>query len=519
MGRSPSATRVRLPRECFIPVAKHRLVDSLLGQLESPGQEGFAAFCRMIEAIYHFEFHDTASQLKQDFALLHDDQPQQQAPPSDEELLRAERRFLDNFLTMMEKGNFRLLTQDDIDVAEEEDYLFHLPVKVDWNKLDQEMLSRYFADRRYADGARPPQFADRILIFQRGVGIDRTEGFHFIQKLDLIVTQLLEGAWRLLTRPLDLIRSGTPTTRSDDPPQDRQAHAPRQSEESDRFVDRITLRSTGVGLGALLRKTAIQEPTFDELILLYRLDASASGKETPDHESRAVHIKAFRGIPMADLEVVFPEKRISMQPVDLVKLVITGTVGLVVVATKLIFASVFNPVMAAAALATIAGYAAKVFMGFKVSRDRYQHLVTQSLYHKNQDNDLGVIFYLMDSLEDQEFKEAVLAYYFLWQQGELSEAELDRRCEAHLKQQFGADVDFEVDDALRKLHREGLITSHAGRFRACPIDEALQRLDHKWDNYFQFNAAGEQAPESAGPRVLPHPGVTDRRESGTAEAA
>ena len=44
----------------------------------------------------------------------------------------------------MEKGNFRPLTQHDVEVAEAEDYLFNLPVQTDWTKLDQGMLSRFY---------------------------------------------------------------------------------------------------------------------------------------------------------------------------------------------------------------------------------------------------------------------------------------------------------------------------------------------------------------------------------------
>ncbi|MCH8155388.1 MAG: DUF3754 domain-containing protein, partial [Proteobacteria bacterium] len=60
------------------------------------------------------------------------------------------------------------------------------------------------------------------------------------------------------------------------------------------------------------------------------------------------------------------------------------------------------PLAALAGAATVLGYAAKIFLGFRVARERYQHVVTDSLYNKNMGNDLGVIFYLINALE--EFK-------------------------------------------------------------------------------------------------------------------
>lgn len=81
-----------------------------------------------------------------------------------------------------------------------------------------------------------------------------------------------------------------------------------------------------------------------------------------------------------------------MKPLDLLKLSATGLVGFVMVLTKVVVQAALNPVLALAAFGTMAGYASKVLMGFKVSRDRYQHVVTTSLYDKNRDNNLGVIF-------------------------------------------------------------------------------------------------------------------------------
>jgi hypothetical protein len=184
--------------------------------------------------------------------------------------------------------------------------------------------------------------------------------------------------------------------------------------------------------------------------------------------------------------VVFPEKHISMKPLDLVKLLITAAIGVGVACTKLLVAAI-NPILAAAALTTMAGYAGRVFFGFKASKDRYNHLVTNSLYHKSLDNNLGVIFYLMDSLEEQEFKETVLGYFVLWREGDMTAATLDGRCEALIDEIFGWQTNFEIADALAKLERDDLILRNGEMLRARPLAEALERLDGKWDNFFKYN--------------------------------
>lgn len=504
-----TTTRVRVEPEHFIPLAKHRIVQSLKQLLPADQQAKFHDFCRLVEAIYHFEYHDTSQELKQDFLLFDEQDGKVERRLADPDQVKAaEDRFLVNFVHMMDKANFRLLTQEDIDLAEAEDYLFNLPVEIDWDALDTQLLGRYLEQHGYVENGSAPRFANRILMFCRGVGVDQAHGFHLLPKIDLLITRLLE--W-FIARIKGLFgrkqSANTPDAAHDaapDPaPQTEADSADDQSRNcihEDRYIERVTLRNSNIGLGSLLRRTRLQEPTFKELIILFRFASptpkpkrkgktkkNENATETEAERDLAIHIKAFREIPMADLEVVFPEKRISMKPVDLIKLIVTGSIGLVMVTVKFLFAAALNPVVALAALATVGGYAGKIFVGFKISKDRYQHLVTNSLYNKNLDNDLGVVFYLMDSLEEQELKEAVLAYFFLWTTGECTEEELDGHCEQFLHEQFGVEVDFEADDALEKLRRDNLITEIDGRFRANPLDDALRRLDEKWDNYFTYN--------------------------------
>jgi hypothetical protein len=83
----------------------------------------------------------------------------------------------------------------------------------------------------------------------------------------------------------------------------------------------------------------LQEPTFKEIVLLYRPAAPDSAAQR-----NAIYIKSFRdsmpdslrlayvaAVPMADLEVVLPEKKIGFNSVDLLKFTITGCVGIITV--------------------------------------------------------------------------------------------------------------------------------------------------------------------------------------------
>lgn len=493
-------TRVRVEQDHFIPVSKNRLVETLLQEIDdADNKQRFEAFCRLIEATYHFEHHQMSQQLKQDFRLFDPDSNCGEIDRlTGDQIEHVEDRFLENFRKLMEKANFRLLSQSDIDVAEAEEYLFSLPVQVDWDKLDREMLGRFFEQQSSAtDGTSLPRFAERILIFHRGVGVDTMSGYLILQKVDYLVDRLL--AWimkpfvRGATRETDSQEDSLPATNDAG-----RAVAEKNQDNcifEDRYVERINLRSTGVSFRSLFQRTLIQEPTFKELVILFRFAADAkteadAAKVNPEGY-RKVFVKAFRDIPMADLEVVFPAKRISMEPVDLIKLVVIGGVGVVVVLFKLIFTAALNPLLLFAALFSVGGYAGKIFVGFKAAKDRYHNLVTQSLYHKNLDNDLGVIFYVVDALEAQEFNEAVLAYFFLLQDGEMSQNQLDGCCERFLHQHFDVEVNFEVHDALGKLVREKIVDQTGDSFRAAPLKEALKQLDFNWDNLFKYHGADD----------------------------
>ncbi len=489
----PPVTKVLIPHEHYIPVSKYKL-SKRLALLHNDKNERyqFEQLCRIISAIYHFEYHKVQEELSKGYRIF---DPligsEERQGMTEEEIWAAEDEFLTDFLLMMERGNFLPLTQEDYDVADEEDFLFNLPVKISLDKLDHEMIPRYFHKnperlQRYFDG-NLPKFAESILIFRRGVGREKFTGFLTIQKIDVLVSRVLTWIWnktfgRLFSKPEP--ESHGPTAQE----KIQAKNTEKNHIHEDRYEERITPTHITRGLFCLLRRDTIKEPTFKNLIILFRYATPKTGRNEPPPKELGIHIKQFRDIPMADLEVIYPEKHLSMKPLDLVKLGITLVSGIVIAGWKLVFSAVLSPILLIVALSTIVGYGMKVFFGWQNSKNRYEQLVTNSLYHKSLDNDLGVIFYLMDSLENQEFKEAILAYYFLWRQGPATEAELDQKCEKFIHDAFDVEVDFEVDDALHKLEKEQLVTKDEnGKYTAIPIVAALEKLDEKWDNYFTWN--------------------------------
>ena len=138
----------------------------------------------------------------------------------------------------------------------------------------------------------------------------------------------------------------------------------------------------------------------------------------------------------------------------------------------------------------LGGYAYKQYSGYQVTKQTYSKMLTESLYYQSLDNNLGVITQIMDEAEEQECRETMLAYYYLWKHAPAegwSSEQLDDYVEMELEGKLNLKVDFEVDDALAKLETLEIVTRHGDKYRVIALEKALERLDYRWDHYFEYN--------------------------------
>ena len=109
-------------------------------------------------------------------------------------------------------------------------------------------------------------------------------------------------------------------------------------------------------------------------------------------------------------EIVFPEKTIRMGSFDLTMLIIS-----VLIAVPAVIKVITGGGGASfGLLAGVTALIAKTVTRYLQTRSNYMSKMTQHLYEKNLDNSFGVLQFLVDSLEEQEYKEAVLVYFLLW---------------------------------------------------------------------------------------------------------
>lgn len=257
----------------------------------------------------------------------------------------------------------------------------------------------------------------------------------------------------------------------------------------------------------LIRKE-ISFTNYDRVVLYIRFgdDYQQGNAALPGCKPGATLLKLFQNVPRADLEMLFPNTSVRMRTLDKLLIGVPAVVsGGIVLTTKLGASLVLlgsllgfwfglsaEPVelnkatltILLAGLATLGGYLWKQFSNFKNRKLYFMQALTQNLYFKNLDNNAGVFHRLANDAEEEECKEAILAYYFLLIDGPKTRKQLDTTIENWLAEKWQCHVDFEIDDALNKLLVLSLVSEENGRLSAIAPKQAIKKLDQRWDNYF-----------------------------------
>ncbi|XP_022934334.1 uncharacterized protein LOC111441530 [Cucurbita moschata] len=463
MGKNKEV--IRLERESVIPVMKPKLIMTLANLIEHNSDRAeFLKLCKRIEytirAWYLLQFEDLM-QLYSLFDPVHGAQKLEQQRLSSDEIEVLEQNFLSYLFQVMEKSNFKITSDEEIEIALSGQYLLNLPITVDESKLDKVLLKKYFATHPQAN---LPDFVDKYVIFRRGIGIDRTTDFFFMEKVDVLIGRF--WAYLLRLTRLEKIFCRRPSRR---PMEDRKKNdeiSP-DADLDDLSVERVRLENMELSARNLLGKVTIQEPTFDRIIVVYRRASAKSNSE------RGIYVKHFKNIPMADLEIVLPEKKNpGLTPMDWVKFLVSAIVGLVAVVgsiemPKADFWVIF------AVLSTVIGYCAKTYFTFQQNMATYQNLITQSMYDKQLDSGRGTLLHLCDDVIQQEVKEVIISFFILMEQGKATLEDLDLRCEELIKEEFGENCNFEVDDAVHKLEKLGIVSRDSvGRYYCVGLKRA-----------------------------------------------
>lgn len=250
-----------------------------------------------------------------------------------------------------------------------------------------------------------------------------------------------------------------------------------------------------------MKKEEIATEAFDRVIQVLQFhdedwfEKNNRMKHYQGIESAGLHLRLFKTVPKLDLETIFPNTSPEMRYMDKIKIFAPLVGGLITLGMKfgpLIFGggtgstsvSIISGICAA-----MGTYILKSYMSYQKTREKYQSQISKDLYFKGQANNAAVLNMIIDLAEEQEVKEALLAYTFLLvdKDGKHDKKSLDMRIEKWLLDTFAVEVGFEVDDALRKLEDMKLLKRAAeGSLTVLSIDESLKVLDYHWDHIFSY---------------------------------
>ena len=422
MDQQPAQDSGTSEREHFIPVRKIDVIDALIKHgALGADRDNFRRFCQLLGAIQHYEYHEQLDRLHDDYFYF--------APESTAHahagagtLKRAYRDLIEGLTKVLHDANFIEVSRDEIERSQREDSIVRVKLHV---PVDNYRDIRFFRRGHH----------------QETVEIKTWFGFRT-----------------------------------------RQA----EFKVYDDIVMLVTVKEAAPALANSKKKK----------------------KKPPKPKLRpgAVLLKYFHNIASADLNALFPDVKVVMSWRDqlvigvpalitgvpiLLKLASTVTVLFLIAGFYLGYASSVRDEEWAGALAAISGlgalggFAVTQWMKFQRQTLIHQKALSDNVYYRNVNNNAGVFDTLIGEAEEQECKEALLAYYFLLEPNGIDTHDaLDQHAETWLKKTFSVDVDLQTNDALAKLDRLGLLMRNGEQLTVAPLDEALPRLDQVWNGFF-----------------------------------
>src|SRR5499427_5805533 len=264
-----------------------------------------------------------------------------------------------------------------------------------------------------------------------------------------------------------------------------------------------------------LRRRKVEIEVFDDIVLVVAMKNQAeigSRRELRILKRRrivpgSVLLKYFRNIACGDLYALFPNARVVMSNFDkaflgvpaiaggipiLVKLYATISVLFLVVGIyfggsgSVADADMKTALAALMGIVALGGFAVRQWLKYQHQTLKYHMELSENMYFRNINNNAGIFDYLIATAEDQETKEAALAYHFI-RKAEVAPTatEIASRIEAWLAKNFTVNLDFKVAHALKTLDRFGLVRREGEWLFVPPLEPAITQLHQVWNNFFK----------------------------------
>jgi hypothetical protein len=263
------------------------------------------------------------------------------------------------------------------------------------------------------------------------------------------------------------------------------------------------------------RRRQVEVEVFDDIVIVVAMKSQAeigSRRELRILKRRkvipgSVLLKYFRNIACGDLYALFPNARVVMSNFDKAFLGVPAIAGGIPILLKLyatisvlfVVAGIYfggsgsvadtdmkTALTALMGVVALGGFAVRQWLKYQHQTLKYHMELTENIYFRNVNNNAGIFDYLIATAEDQETKEAALAYHFIRKAEAAPMAtEVAGRVETWLANNFAVNVDFKIDDALKTLNRFGLVRREGEQLLVPPLEAAITQLHQVWNNFFK----------------------------------
>mmetsp|Transcript_11365 Transcript_11365/g.34215 ORF Transcript_11365/g.34215 Transcript_11365/m.34215 type:complete len:624 (-) Transcript_11365:189-2060(-) len=451
-------------------------------------------------------------------------------------------RLASTIHSLAERCNFEPLSQAVFDFACETDFECAIDQKMQTSLLENSFVTHLRTSSQHSsDFIGSADLCNHCLVYHRGMGTAARSGFFAMEKIDILLKWIMTPLVALFLRPVRFLwrllwtslldeddspseKSSTPlpsggddgptspapvdsnldTTTADGMPSppptpaDADERLPEaigadRAELNRKFVrqlraERVSLEDTLWAKPQTFFQTIeLHEPTFKEVMLVYRTEEECENAFRMQRHPQ-LQVSLFRDIPVADFETILPAQKPLTRAFDIFKLLLVF-VGVIVYIIRTLESQaeletadiddIIDSLLPA--VVGLIGYASKIIISWRKMQRVYQDTILKFLSTYYLAKQEAVLPLLLNEMLQQELKEALLAYYFLWKSPNDTPRLLDDECEHHLHSYHGENIDFDVHDAIIKLkqcaivHYEGPLTDET-QLAYMSIGRAVNRL-------------------------------------------
>eukprot|EP00756_Hemistasia_phaeocysticola_P044538 Hpha_TRINITY_DN18343_c0_g1::TRINITY_DN18343_c0_g1_i1::g.158134::m.158134 len=534
-------------RSSYLSVPRHTLITALASQSSfSPTDlEDWQIFTRAMAFIVSCSYSSVAESMRK---LAWEEEAIGRSAAHAERRLQGQLAYMKHLMSLVQAAQYSPLADRHWQFGVMgQNYSDGQHVDVNEKKHKNSLFPAYFAPKEREEDQQsywfgpdyeheletkpPPDFAKYVLIFYRGDTVDIRTGRFFGEKLRWFA----EHWRRKISRLIHFIYGGKlPPVEKPQTQYERQLFGDPQMER------RVTVESILSEEGFFSKFFAtltLSEPAFQSLLVVYpapdesKGDDSKGAAEKPraadqdeSEVSRVLRIEMFRKIPFRDLGLVIPGREVHMGFQHKLRFGIRFLIDCVFILccfmrVRLQF-DTYN-ILILCFLTFRTWDAIAVYFDWLAMRGNLQSTATDWLDQRRVASDNPCVARLMKQVEEQELKEILLGYFFLWKNAALTKRELDLKAEGFLRDTLQQELNFDVEDALRKLVQLRLAEkTNSGKYtKSRSPRKYLDDPRPQWLEFFHSFGKDERDEEGRGdgPRGLRRPSgdrLRQRRFSG-----